>query len=68
MTPINNLKSQDPFDLNRFISAQQGVYDRVLTELNNGKKRSHWIWYVFPQFQGLGQSKTSKSGCLTEVP
>ena len=60
MTPINNLKSQDPFDLNRFISAQQGVYDRVLTELNNGKKRSHWIWYVFPQFQGLGQSKTSK--------
>lgn len=61
MTPVsNNLNSQDIFDLNRFISAQQGVYDRVLAELNNGKKRSHWMWYVFPQFQGLGQSQTSK--------
>ena len=60
MTPTNNQPDlQDPFNLNRFISAQQ-EYDRVLAELNNGKKRSHWMWYVFPQFQGLAQSRTSK--------
>ena len=61
MTPTNNQPDpQDPFNLDRFVSAQQSVYDRVLAELKNGKKRSHWMWYVFPQFQGLAQSNTSK--------
>lgn len=50
----------DPFDLNRFISAQDQVYDRVLAELRNGSKRSHWIWYIFPQLDGLAHSTTSK--------
>ncbi len=50
----------DPFDLNRFISAQDQVYDRVLAELKNGRKRSHWMWYIFPQLDGLAQSTTSK--------
>lgn len=50
----------DPFDLNRFVSAQDGVYDRVLAELRGGRKRSHWIWYVFPQIDGLGHSSTTK--------
>ena len=44
----------DPFDLNRFISAQEGVYDRALAELRDGLKRSHWMWYIFPQIDGLG--------------
>lgn len=49
-----------PFNLNRFISAQEKVYDRVLTELKNGRKRSHWMWYIFPQLDGLAHSTTSK--------
>ena len=50
----------NPFDLNRFISAQEEVYDCVLKELKNGKKQSHWMWYIFPQLDGLAQSTTSK--------
>ena len=50
----------NPFDLNRFVSAQDKVYDRVLAELENGRKQSHWMWYIFPQLDGLAQSATSK--------
>ena len=50
----------DLYDLNRFISAQDKVYARVLAELKNGRKRSHWMWYIFPQLDGLAQSTTSK--------
>ncbi|WP_167101213.1 DUF1810 domain-containing protein [Mycobacterium sp. DL592] len=50
----------DPFELQRFVDAQHGVYDRVLTELRAGAKRSHWIWFVFPQLQGLGNSSTAR--------
>ena len=46
----------DPYDLNRFITAQDGVYDRALAELHGGEKRSHWMWYIFPQIEGLGHS------------
>lgn len=52
--------SDDPFDLNRFLDAQQGVYDRALSELRRGQKRSHWMWYIFPQYAGLGYSSTSQ--------
>ena len=54
------LAPNDPFDLHRFISEQDKVYDRVLEELRNGRKRSHWMWYIFPQLDGLAQSTTSK--------
>ena len=50
----------DPYDLNRFISAQEGVYDRALAELRGGLKRSHWMWYIFPQIEGLGHSPTTR--------
>jgi uncharacterized protein (DUF1810 family) len=50
----------DPFDLNRFISAQAEIYERVLSELRSGRKRSHWMWYIFPQIEGLGQSSTTR--------
>ncbi|WP_006243605.1 DUF1810 family protein [Mycolicibacterium tusciae] len=49
----------DPFDLRRFVDAQDRVYDTVLTELRSGRKRSHWIWFVFPQLQQLGRSPTA---------
>ena len=46
----------DPFDLQRFVDAQRTVYDRVIAELHEGRKRSHWMWFVFPQIAGLGSS------------
>lgn len=50
----------DPFDLARFQRAQTGVYAQALAELSTGQKRSHWMWFVFPQFAGLGTSATSQ--------
>jgi uncharacterized protein (DUF1810 family) len=49
----------DRFDLQRFVDAQDRVYDTVIDELRNGSKRSHWIWFVFPQLRGLGHSPTA---------
>jgi uncharacterized protein (DUF1810 family) len=49
----------DQFDLQRFVDAQDRVYDTVIDELRGGKKRSHWIWFVFPQLRGLGRSPTA---------
>jgi uncharacterized protein (DUF1810 family) len=46
----------DPYDLNRFLEAQERTYEQALSEIRNGCKRSHWMWYVFPQFEGLGSS------------
>lgn len=46
----------DPFDLARFVQAQASDYPRALAELRAGRKRTHWMWYVFPQFRGLGSS------------
>jgi uncharacterized protein (DUF1810 family) len=53
-------QSSDPFNLDRFINAQEGVYDRALAELRDGLKRSHWMWYIFPQIEGLGHSPTTR--------
>jgi uncharacterized protein (DUF1810 family) len=49
----------DPFDLQRFVDAQAHVYATVLRELRDGRKRSHWIWFIFPQLRGLGRSPTA---------
>ncbi|HTX96450.1 MAG TPA: DUF1810 domain-containing protein [Mycobacterium sp.] len=48
--------ASDPFDLKRFVDAQAPVYRSVVEELRSGRKRSHWIWFVFPQLRGLGSS------------
>ena len=50
----------DPYDLTRFVEGQESVYARALGEIRAGRKRSHWMWYVFPQFAGLGFSATSR--------
>lgn len=50
---------QDKYDIARFIEAQEGVYTIALRELQEGRKRSHWMWYVFPQLKGLGRSYNS---------
>jgi uncharacterized protein (DUF1810 family) len=63
-------QSRDPFDLERFVQAQKASFDQALLELRQGSKRSHWMWYVFPQLRGLGQSRTSRRfgiSCLDEA-
>ena len=49
----------DPFNLERFVSAQANVFEQVLAELRVGAKRTHWIWFIFPQMRGLGRSPQS---------
>jgi len=49
----------DPYDLDRFVRAQQVDYDRALSEIRGGRKRTHWMWYIFPQIAGLGRSWAS---------
>ena len=48
------------YDINRFIKAQKSDYEQALSEMKAGRKRSHWIWYIFPQVKGLGMSSTSE--------
>jgi|SRR6185503_10350650 uncharacterized protein (DUF1810 family) len=50
----------DPYDLQRFVDAQEPVFPRVLVELQQGRKYGHWIWFIFPQMKGLGRSSTSE--------
>lgn len=50
----------DPYDLGRFTQAHEGVYEYALAELRSGRKRTHWMWYIFPQIDGLGQSATAQ--------
>jgi len=57
--PSRASDSGDPFDLERFVSAQRSHYAAALAELRAGSKRTHWMWFVFPQARGLGSSSTS---------
>ena len=56
-----------PYDLGRFVTAQQDVYDGVLGELRRGRKTGHWIWFIFPQIAGLGSSITSQHYAITSL-
>ena len=53
--------------LQRFIDAQQSDYENALSEIKNGRKRSHWMWYIFPQIKGLGLSETSKFYAIKNI-
>ena len=57
----------DRFDLSRFTSAQEGVYDRALAELAAGEKRSHWMWFIFPQLDGLGSSARARQYAIKSM-
>lgn len=61
------MNTDDPYDLNRFLSAQEGVYERALAELEGGQKRTHWMWYIFPQIDGLGSSPTAKRYSIKSI-
>ena len=54
------MSTSDEHDLSRFVEAQGSTYERALAELRSGRKRSHWMWYIFPQLAGLGRSATSR--------
>ena len=60
MADANERDAGDPHDLSRFEQAQEGDYARALTEIRRGRKRSHWMWYIFPQLEGLGLSPVSR--------
>ena len=50
----------DPYDLQRFVEAQEGAYEQACAELRRGRKTGHWIWFIFPQMKGLGMSAMSE--------
>jgi uncharacterized protein (DUF1810 family) len=55
----------DPYNLRRFVDAQNPVFDGVCSELRNGSKRGHWMWYIFPQIKGLGYSLLSQKFAIS---
>lgn len=57
----------DSYDLQRFVDAQQPVFDAVCAELRAGQKRSHWMWFVFPQLKGLGRSETARRFAIGSI-
>ena len=60
---------EDPYDLERFVTAQDsgGTYRQALAELKSGMKRSHWMWFVFPQLAGLGHSETARRYAISSL-
>ena len=65
-TPAS-MSREDPYDLARFVRAQEPDYDQAMSEIRGGRKRSHWMWYIFPQFDGLGVSSTSRQYSIKSV-
>jgi uncharacterized protein (DUF1810 family) len=61
------MECDDPHDLTRFVEAQRTSYDRALAEIVGGHKRSHWMWYIFPQLDGLGSSAMSRQYAIHSV-
>src|SRR4051812_27775409 len=55
---------EDPYQLSRFVEAQEHVYDHAIGELKDGRKRTHWMWFIFPQIAGLGHSSMAQRYAL----
>jgi uncharacterized protein (DUF1810 family) len=58
--PTGSARTDDPYDLNRFLQAQETDFARALSEVKSGRKRTHWMWYIFPQLDGLAFSETAR--------
>jgi len=67
MSSDDSIGGNDPFDLARFTTAQEKIYGAVLAELRSGQKRSHWMWFIFPQIDGLGFSPTAKRYAIKSI-
>jgi uncharacterized protein (DUF1810 family) len=63
----DSLAADDPYNLNRFLQAQEDDYEQVLTEIKRGQKRTHWMWYIFPQIDGLAFSSTSRHYAIKSI-
>lgn len=61
------INGNDPYDLERFVQAQAHDFEIALAEITSGRKRSHWMWYIFPQFAGLGFSAMSQRYAIRSV-
>jgi uncharacterized protein (DUF1810 family) len=61
------MPDSDPFDLQRFVDAQADIYERALAELREGRKRSHWMWFMFPQIDGLGHSTMAQTYAIRSL-
>ncbi len=63
------MEPDDPYDLQRFVAAQDagGTYQRAAAELRAGRKTSHWMWFIFPQIAGLGYSPTARTYAITSL-
>jgi uncharacterized protein (DUF1810 family) len=63
------MTTDDPYDLQRFVTAQDagGTYNRAAAELRGGRKTSHWMWFIFPQIAGLGFSPTARTYAITSL-
>jgi uncharacterized protein (DUF1810 family) len=57
----------DPYNLQRFVDAQREIYGQVLSELRDGRKQSHWMWYIFPQIKGLGSSPMAQRYAISNL-
>jgi uncharacterized protein (DUF1810 family) len=57
----------DPYGLQRFVDAQNPVYDKVCSELRDGRKKSHWMWFIFPQAEGLGSSQMARKFAISSL-
>jgi uncharacterized protein (DUF1810 family) len=60
-------KAGDPYDLQRFVDAQDPIYDRVRAELRSGRKQTHWMWFIFPQIAGLGSSAMAQRYAISSL-
>ena len=64
---MSGTKENDPYHLQRFVDAQNPVFAQVCSELRAGRKRSHWIWFIFPQIRGLGDSPLAQEFAITSL-
>jgi uncharacterized protein (DUF1810 family) len=67
MTDVDEFADEDPYELDCFVQAQERDYSQALNEIRGGRKRSHWIWYIFPQFEGLGSSSMSRRYAIKSI-
>ncbi|MCU1350208.1 MAG: amino calpastatin [Acidobacteria bacterium] len=64
---LQSTRMADPFDLQRFVDAQRSIYADVVAELRRGEKRSHWMWFIFPQLAGLGHSSMAQTYAIGSI-
>lgn len=64
---MSGTDEKDPYNLKRFVDAQDPVFARVCSELRAGRKREHWMWFIFPQIQGLGYSPLAQKFAITSL-